>query len=235
MSHFVSTIDSRGHSFKERDMSNMLGTLFHSVLKLFNVDSLYSLRRSGFLNDVGWFKSFDTGMSIDSKGNPIPWITYSAINFLEKRIHKKMVVFEYSCGNSTLWWASRAKKLISCEHNKLWYEKMKQQIPQNVELSHIDLVYGGMYSNEVSKYNMMFDIIIIDGRDRINCVKKSLKAIKEDGVFIWDNSERASYKEGYDFLLLNGYKRLDFEGMGPINVVPWCTSIFYKQNNCLNI
>lgn len=216
-------------------MISMLRTTLHFALKLLNVFSLYSLRRSGFLNDVGWFKSFEAGMSIDSKSAPIPWITYSALNFLEKRTHNNMVIFEYSCGNSTLWWASRTKKLVSCEHNRLWYEKMKQQIPQNVVLSHIDLVYGGLYSKEISKYNMMFDIIVIDGRDRINCVKNSLKAIKEDGVFIWDNSERACYKEGYDLLLSNGYKRLDFEGMGPINVAPWCTSIFYKQNNCLNI
>lgn len=216
-------------------MKNIFRVPIHFVLKLLNVYPLYCLKRSGFLRNSGWFKSFTTGISIDNKGAPIPWITYAAISFLEKRIHNNMVVFEYSCGNSTLWWASRIKNLISCEHDQAWYEKMKQKIPQNVELCHINLEYGGNYSKKIAEYNKKYDIIIIDGRDRVNCAKNSLSAIKEDGVFIWDNSDRDSYKEGYDYLLYHGYKRLDFDGMGPINVDSWCTSIFYKPSNCLNI
>jgi predicted O-methyltransferase YrrM len=174
-------------------------------------------------------------MPIDDNDNPIPWMTYPAISFLEKRIKNGMEVFEYSCGNSTFWWAKRVKKLISCEHDREWYQKMVKLIPANVELYQIDLEYGGAYSRKVSEYTRAFDVIVLDGRDRVNCAKNCLNALTKNGVIIWDNSDRESYTEGYNYLLRNGYKRIDFEGMGPVNAYSWCTSIFYKEENCLNI
>ncbi|HAY39752.1 MAG TPA: FkbM family methyltransferase, partial [Desulfobacteraceae bacterium] len=84
-------------------------------------------------------------------------------------------------------------------------------------------------------YKDIFNIIVIDGRDRVNCAKNSLKALKGDGVIIWDNSEREYYQEGYSYLIQNGFRRLDFEGLGPIGIREWCTSIFYRDNNCFEI
>ena len=46
---------------------------------------------------------------------------------------------------------------------------MKFKILSNVELYHFDLQYGGEYSKKVSAYVRRFDIVVIDGRDRINC------------------------------------------------------------------
>lgn len=37
-----------------------------------------------------------------------------------------MIVIEYGCDNSTLWWANRVKHVISCEHDRQWYEEMKK-------------------------------------------------------------------------------------------------------------
>ncbi len=146
-----------------------------------------------------------------------------------------MMVFEYGCGNSTLWWANHVKQVISCEHDREWYEKMKLRIQPNVDLHHIDLQYGGEYSKKISEYVGRFDIVIMDGRDRVNCSKNCVNSLKKSGVIIWDNSDRDCYKEGYDYLFQKGYKRIDFEGMGPVNVYSWSTSIFYKEDNCLRI
>ena len=144
-------------------------------------------------------------------------------------------LFEYGSGGSTLWWASRVKEIFSVEHDKYWFQKVSADIPPNVKLIYIDLDYGGAYSKKIGEFNNKFDIIIIDGRDRINCVMNALQAIKPDGVFIWDNSDREAYREGYDYLLINGYNRIDFEGMGPINLDSWCTSVFYRKENCIGI
>ena len=205
------------------------------ILKLLGIYSFCSLIRSGALKDDGWFKSFKAGVPIDNDGKPIPWMTYSAMGFLEKRINGNMSVFEYGCGNSTLWWARRVKNVVSCEHDRAWYEKIKKLIPANVELHHIDLEYGGAYSKKVSEYKETFDIIVIDGRDRLNCGENSLTAIKPNGVIIWDDSDRDDYAKGYDHLRNNGYKRIDFEGMVPVKVYKKSTAVFYKSENCLGI
>lgn len=205
-------------------------------LKLFDLESLYRLRTNGYLKDTGWFKSFNSGMPVDNFGNPIPWFTYPAIYFIEKRIHNQMSVFEYGCGNSTIWWATHVKRIVSCEHDQGWYEKMKKQVPVNVELHHVGLEStNGRYAKKVATYQNEFDIIVIDGRDRVNCAKNCLLALKEEGVVVWDNSDRAGYEAGYRYLLENGFKQIDFQGIGPIVTITTSTSIFYRSNNCLGI
>jgi hypothetical protein len=205
------------------------------VLRLLGIYAFCALRRSGALKDYGWFKSVAARAPIDNDGMPIPWITYPALRFLEKRVNRTMSVFEYGSGNSTLWWARRVKEVFSCEHDRVWFERIKEVIPTNVILYQIDLEYGREYAKKISEYHQTFDIIVIDGRDRVNCGKNCLSAIKEQGVIIWDDSDQECYEAGYQHLLKNGYKRIDFEGMAPVRVDRRCTAIFYKSGNCLGI
>jgi hypothetical protein len=193
------------------------------------------LGRKGFLKEIGWIRTVRERLPITKDGKPIPWFTYSAINFLQERLDQEMNVFEYGSGYSTLWWASHVSWVVSCEHDKQWYEKIKKVVPPNVDLHYVKLLPGGDYCQFISKYKDRFDVVVIDGKDRVNCAKNSLSALKRDGVIVWDNSDRLGYQEGYNHLLDNGYKRIDFYGMGPINPMAWCTSIFYKQENCLEI
>lgn len=197
--------------------------------------ALYSLRNRGYLFEMGWLNSHRQKAAIDSKGRPIPWITYPSLTFLEERVKKDFAVFEYGSGNSTLWWALRSKSVISCEHDPAWYAQVLPQIPSNAQLNHIALEYGGAYSSMIKQYTNLFDVIFIDGRDRVNCVRNSLGALKPDGVLILDNSDLKTYEQALEFMLKGGFKRIDFVGPGPITTAGWCTSIFYRGSNCLNI
>jgi tRNA A58 N-methylase Trm61 len=199
------------------------------------VYGLYSLYKRGYLFEMGWFESFRTKEAIDRQGQPIPWITYPCLTFLAGRIDPGLTVFEYGCGNSTLWWAERVAKVVSCEHDRPWYEHVVPLIPANVELKHVPLVYGGEYCQQVAKYQDEFDVVFIDGRDRVNCAKHALAALKTGGVVIFDNSDLSDYEEARQFLHAHGYRRIDFVGPGPITYATWQTSIFYKDNNCLGI
>jgi len=76
---------------------------------------------------------------------------------------------------------------------------------------------------------------MIDGRDRVNCALQGVGALKDDGVILWDNAERAEYQKGYNFLIDQGFKRLDFWGMGPSRVVKWSTALFYRQKNVFGL
>jgi|NOAtaT_7_FD_contig_123_15036_length_2841_multi_5_in_1_out_0_2 hypothetical protein len=194
---------------------------------------LLSLR--SYFEEIGWFTSVAIGLPVDRDGNCLPWFTYPAISFLEGKVQSDMNVFEYGSGNSTLWWSQKVSKVISCEHDSDWYNSLQKRLPSNVEYRHYDLEFGGEYCKAILSYNQTFDIIVIDGRDRVNCAKNSLEALRENGVIIWDNSDRKRYREGYSYLIQSGFRRLDFEGLGPINNNKWCTSIFYRSNNCFGI
>ncbi|MGY8986149.1 MAG: class I SAM-dependent methyltransferase [Sphingomonadales bacterium] len=184
---------------------------------------------------MGWFESLYRGYSVTGDGSPLPWLTYPIIYFLDKRLTKEMTLFEYGSGNSTLWWADRVKEVIACEHNKEWLEFVKTKAPQNVELLYQELVYDGEYSKSCNNQDTLFDVIVIDGRDRVNCAKNAMSSLSKNGVIIWDNSDREYYSEGYDMLLKNNFRRLDFTGFVPVGILLSTTSVFYKENNVLGI
>ncbi|WP_156914918.1 class I SAM-dependent methyltransferase [Rubidibacter lacunae] len=176
----------------------------------------------------------EEAMPVDRCGNCLPWLTYPAIAFLSKRIQRDMAVFEYGSGNSTFWWSQRVARVVACEHDAKWYTSMKERVPSNVDYRHYERE-DGKYSRAILEYHREFDVVVIDGRDRVACAKNSLGALREDGAIVWDNSDRERYREGYSYLLEHGFKRLDFEGHGPNETRRWCTSIFYRSNNCFCI
>lgn len=187
------------------------------------------------LKKLGWQRSVETGTPVDRDGNALPWFTYASIAFLSKRIRPEMTVFEYGSGGSTIWWSRRVSRVIACEHDLEWFQAVAARVPANVELLYRELTPAGAYTQTIQGYTRQFDIIVIDGRDRVQCAMNSLAALKDDGVLIWDNSDRPRYREGFAFLRDHGFKRLDFAGDGPINAFRSCTSIFYRAENCLGI
>ncbi len=193
----------------------------------------YSLKL--YLERIGYLKSFLEGLPVERDGNCLPWFTYPMISFLSGKLRSDMTVFEYGSGHSTLWWSKQVASVTSCEHDLDWYNYLKQRIPPNVTYIYCPLDRGGEYSQTILKYPKKFDIVVIDGRDRINCAKNALAALKDDGAIVWDNSDRQQYHEGYAYLTERGFRRIDFKGLGPIGTREWCTSIFYRDNNCFKI
>lgn len=206
---------------------------------MLKIDSFYALtskkpNNRSYLIDKGWFKSYRTKKSINQKEEAIPWLTYPFLDFIEQRLQKEMELFEYGCGNSTLWFSQRVKKVYSVEHNKDWYNIVRKKIPHNCSLK-LKKLNSEEYVSSSSKNNIKFDIIIIDGRKRVECIKKSINNIKYNGIIILDNSERKIYEDGINYLLNHEFKKLDFYGMSPIGARTSCTSVFYKKNNCIYI
>ncbi len=216
-------------------MLKPLRTVARVALEKANLYSLVLLKQASFLSEIGWFQSYEQKQSIDRNGGPLPWVTYSMIAFLEPLLRRDLSVFEFGCGNSTLWWAARVGRVVSVEHDAEWRMKIAPTLPPNAELHHVELIRDGAYCRKAAEYPASFDLISIDGRDRVNCAKNSLSALRPGGVILWDNSEREEYIPGTEFLKAQGFRRIDFWGMGPINLGQSCTSIFYRTENCLGI
>lgn len=195
--------------------------------------ALVQLYLNSSFTEEGWFKSFYSKQSIDKNNNPIPWLTYSFIHFLDKRLTKNMVVFEYGAGNSTIWFAKRVKKIKSVENDEQWVSLLKNKLPQNCELILREL--NNNYANSSIETDDKYDIIIIDGRERISSTKNAVHALNENGIIIFDNSQVEDYQEALNFLEEKKFKRIDFTGTLPIVAYNNTTTIFYRPNNCLNI
>ena len=183
-----------------------------------------------------WLPSYLVRKSIDEDGSYIPWMCYPAVDLLKERVPQGVHVFEYGSGYGTFWWAQRAVRVIAVEHDKSWFEKMEGSYPSNVRVLYRELEYGGEYGKTVmSVSDSSFDVIVVDGRDRVNCMYTCLGAVSPHGVVILDNSDRKAYIPGREFLKKSGFKELRLTGPVPIVGLIIQTSIFYRTNNCLEL
>lgn len=182
--------------------------------------------------EYGQLKSMKSLESVDKSGNPIPWYTYPAIEFLSTIDFSDKKVFEYGGGNSTLWWAKRAKMVVTVEHSIDWYRKVEGKIGcyNNVKLY--------LKESKQEYVNSIFDhydsdIIVIDGRWRGDCIKAiaslCVEKSKHDFIIILDNSDWYPFGKKYLQELLN-LLVIDFHGFGPINGYTWTTSILFHRS-----
>lgn len=167
-----------------------------------------------------------TGKPVDAAGKPIPWYTYPAIEYLSALDFRERDVLEWGCGNSTLYWAARAKSVTSIENDPAWYNEMSRVIPPNVQLS---------LRQEEDAYVTVdpdptggFDVIVIDGRHRRRCATMVPGLLKPGGVVILDNADRhpITTRMLRDMNLI----QVDFSGFGPTNGYTWTTSLFLTRD-----
>lgn len=82
-----------------------------------------------FLEPSGWKRSYLAQKPVDKDGNPLPWYTYGAIEFLSAIVRPHMKVFEYGSGQSTLWW-SRMASISAVEHDSEWFQQISALVPE---------------------------------------------------------------------------------------------------------
>lgn len=216
-------------------MIRKIKNIVWKILNIFHLGGPLQLILKSELKENGWFNSFNKKMSVDRNGQPLPWNTYSYIKFIEPRLKNDFDVFEYGSGNSTIWYAKRIGTIKSVENDKDWYNLISKTLPANAELIYRELSYGGDYCKEINKADKKYHIVIIDGRDRNNCLLNAENNLTEDGVIIFDNSESEEYQESVSEFQKKEFKRIDFIGMLPVVAHGSCTTIFYRKNNCLGI
>lgn len=210
------------------------GLLF--LIRALGLDWILAIRsREGYLAQHGWFRSRSVRASVGADGRPIPWITYPATDFLSERIAPGFRVFEYGSGASTLWWASRVRDVVTCEHDAQWFQRIREQAPTNVTAIHVVLDYGGNYCRQAELAGGKFDLIMIDGRDRTNCLLRAPASLSARGVIVLDNAERPEYAQGIEQLKTLGFRALPFWGLSPGISDGTLTLILYRADNCLGI
>jgi hypothetical protein len=188
------------------------------------------------LEQLGWIASRRDKRPVDGRGRPVPWYTYPAISFLEERVAPEMRVLEFGSGLSTLWWARRVAHVTSIEHDPEWVAELESQLPANAELLVRPDDVDGKYARAgEAGSHAPYDIIVIDGRDRMNCAILSLDLLAPEGVILWDNSERRDGRLGRSALEERGFRHLKFVGMGPKLARVWETTVYYRPGNCLGI
>lgn len=106
-------------------------------------------------------------------------------------------VFEYGSGASTAWLARRAHEVISVEHHGEWHKLLTPLVAEfgNARLWHRELA-GEAYIGAIDEAGGEFDLIVVDGRRRIECLQRALPRLKPGGIVLFDDSGRSRYRAG---------------------------------------
>lgn len=162
-----------------------------------------------------WLRSLFAIYDIDDMIRlDIPWWTLSARRrvdaFLKSR--PQASVLEWGSGASTVWLAKRAQSVVSVEHDPDWFELVRSRLPANATLLHRPAPKSSdsravrshkrgwkdrdftAYVRAISELGRAFDLIVIDGRCREQCLLQAMEFLKPDGMIVFDNTGRGRYR-----------------------------------------
>lgn len=131
-----------------------------------------------------------------------PWFTPGARKFLERIVRPEWIVLEFGSGGSTFWLSSRVNTLITLEHDPEWADAVKAKIadiPHNTRIVLHDRPYDHCAAYFPDEH---FDLVIIDGRDRVKCTLAVLSKVKKGGYLIFDNAQYPKYQEVLDHIVI---------------------------------
>ncbi|MDV7143718.1 class I SAM-dependent methyltransferase [Tropicimonas sp. TH_r6] len=182
-------------------------------------------RRAHWLRSLFAIHDVDALVSLD-----VPWWTYAAIDevdaFLKARPGAR--VFEYGSGASTVWLARRAGSVTSVEHMAGWHERVELLIAAHALQADVDLrlvepdatpsedsLYLSQkpgetgasftaYAAAIDAADGPFDVIVVDGRARQACLEHAKRRLAPDGIIVFDNSNRARYRDAIENSGLHG-------------------------------
>lgn len=192
-------------------------------------------KRDSSLVTLGWFQSQLQGHPCRGDGSPLPWMNYSVIHFLETRLRNDLTLFEYGSGYSTLFFGQRVAEVTAVEHDSTWQQAISPQTPANARVLYQALDYDGDYCRAVAQSGQKYDLVVVDGRDRVRCTIQACDCLSPQGVILLDDSDRFKYQAGIQYLRERGFRQLDFRGLKPVDHAEGQTSLFYRPNNCLGI
>lgn len=119
-----------------------------------------------------------------------PWIADGAIHFMDEYLTVEMEVLEFGAGGSTAWLAKRCRHLTTIEHNPHWIDNVRPHVGPNWTPLFKRLPYHQLCDEWG---DCSFDLILIDGKDRVDCAESAVRLIKPGGVLVLDNSNRSEY------------------------------------------
>jgi len=125
-----------------------------------------------------------------------PFLSFEKLLRKYLRLIKPRRILEWGTGYSTTIMAEECPnaKIDTFEHDEKWfylhYNKYHRQLP-NVTF-HLRPLEEGYVTCPSSQY----DLIFIDGRERVRCMQTARKIVSATGVVILHDSERERYASG---------------------------------------
>lgn len=164
----------------------------------------------------------------------LPWISYTAIEFIETAIRPGMTVFEYGAGGSTIFFASRGARVVSIESNAGWANLVRQKLAElglgdKVEVREVALDQDapGGYAAALDE---AADLILVDSEEdyprltiRPQLFAHAQEYVKPRGMVVLDDAWRYGQLSGG--ARQQAYRR--FQSVGPCRPGVTATDVYF--------
>jgi len=130
------------------------------------------------------------------KHSDCPWLAKQTNEILQSWLKKTDAGLEWGSGRSSIWFARRVARLVSVEHDPIWYRNVKTLI-QKYNITNAEIYLCEVHPNEEINNPYMeitdnfpdncLDFVLVDGIFRSECALRVLKKIKPCGLLIIDN------------------------------------------------
>ena len=117
-----------------------------------------------------------------------PWMCHPAVEQLEKLVVPGMRILEWGSGGSTVFFAEKGADVICIEHDASWAKLLNSELARRklgaqVNINQIDLTAN--YVDIVDQLSGSFDLVVVDGRRRVECVSKAHIGWFPAGGWFW--------------------------------------------------
>ena len=195
---------------------------------------LYLYSKDSYLVKTGFTASLSLDRPINAKGESIAWLNYALIHFLVPRLSRSIKMYEYGCGFSTSFFSQHVGSIHSLEHDKDWFEKVVATKPENATITLETNV--SEYPKKILSEEGTFDLILVDGIVRNECVVEAIKKLSESGVLIMDDTHRdVEFSPSFALMKQLGFKSIAFQSPKPLGTWVNESRVFYRPHNCLDI
>jgi len=143
-----------------------------------------------------------------------PWLPPDAVDFMDSILTPQSWVIEHGAGQSTIWLAQRAARVISYEGDPKWYVRVGGWLYRYNLVDKVTLIYCGDIAERGAvlprnaPQDAAYDLIFVDGRGRVRFWLDFQKYLKPGGWLCFDDAERPKYMRAMDTLF--GWKQKIF-------------------------
>jgi predicted O-methyltransferase YrrM len=133
--------------------------------------------------------------------NEMPYMNETEIVHLMKYINRNTSLLEVGGGGSTIFLSKYVKRIVTVEHNKSWGSEIlkilqrnrrtnwsihiaEPNFPQQHPFQPAQPGQFDRYINHLKSLEETFDVILIDGRDRVRSVEATVDKLKKGGYMI---------------------------------------------------
>ena len=197
---------------------------------------------TAYAAQYGYYRSAFRKSVVDADGDAAPWLTFPLVAYLSSRSFDGRSVLEFGSGQSSIWWARRARRVLALETESEWSARVRAAAPDNLEVADVPLEYATVdeFATDVRALTKgeRFDVVVVDGGDRIKAMMAAPEFVTDDGFVVVDDLDlfrtQPDWADAVEALRKAGFGCIDFHGMAvgaPFTRRSRCSSIFVRSSS----